>query len=100
MSRMRYAAGLWVALVGCWAVSGESSPSLACERAWADYEAFKDRNTMQADQYPLTLPGAAVRAACGPQALPVPPGSDTPPAPRVRKPRPPAVPAPPASRMP
>lgn len=61
----------------------------ACDRAWADYQYFKDRNTMAESQYPLTVHGAAVRAACGAEALPVPPGSDTPPPVRVRKPKPP-----------
>lgn len=64
----------------------------ACEQAWADYKAFKARTVMEESQYPLTVQGAAVRAACGADALPAPPGADTPPLPRVRKPRPPAPP--------
>lgn len=69
-----------------------------CDQAWATYNDFKRRNVMEESQYPLTTYGAAVRAACGKDALPVPPGSDTPPPPRVRKPvKPPEPPkAPPA----
>jgi len=59
-----------------------------CEQAWTDYNEFKKRAEMDPAQYPLTSYGAAVRAACGPEALPAPPGTDTPPPPRVRKPKP------------
>jgi len=65
-----------------------------CDEAWADYNEFKKRNAMEPSQYALTTYGAAVRAACGPDALPVPPGTDTPPPPRVRKPKPPPPPPP------
>ena len=61
-----------------------------CERAWSDYNEFKRRTTMEASQYPLTSQGTAVRAACGPDALPVPPGSDAPHRPVHRKKTPPA----------
>lgn len=82
--------GLVLALLGtAGAVSAQT-----CEQAWADYNEFKKRNTMEPAQYPLTSYGAAVRAACGPDALPVPPGTDTPPPPRVRKPKPPPPPPP------
>ncbi|OGP00253.1 MAG: hypothetical protein A2Z93_01310 [Curvibacter sp. GWA2_64_110] len=64
----------------------------ACEQAWAEYNDFKTRNVMEESQYPLTVQGAAVRAACGAEALPAPPWADTPPPPRVRKPKPPAPP--------
>lgn len=64
----------------------------ACEQAWADYKAFKARTVMEESQYPLTVQGAAVRAACGADALPAPPGADMPPPPRVRKSKPPAPP--------
>lgn len=69
-----------------------------CDQAWANYNDFRRRNVMEESQYPLTTYGAAVRAACGKDALPVPPGSDTPLPPRVRKPvKPPEPPkAPPA----
>ncbi len=70
----------------------------ACEQAWAEYNDFKERSRMEASQYPLTLQGAAVRAACGEAALPVPPGSDVPPPPRVRKPKPVPPPPPPPRR--
>lgn len=65
----------------------------ACEQAWAEYNEFKARYVMEESQYPLTVQGAAVRAACGAEALPAPPGSDDPPLPRVRKPRPTPPPA-------
>lgn len=64
----------------------------ACEQAWAEYNEFKARYVMEESQYPLTVQGAAVRAACGAEALPAPPGSDEPPPPRVRRPRPPEPP--------
>jgi len=76
--------GLVLALLG---TAGAASAQ-TCEQAWADYNEFKKRNMMEPAQYPLTSYGAAVRAACGPEALPVPPGTDTPPPPRVRKPKP------------
>lgn len=72
----------------------------ACEQAWAEYNDFKTRNVMEASQYPLTVQGAAVRAACGAEALPAPPWADTPPPPRVRKPKPPAPPPPNPPRNP
>jgi hypothetical protein len=72
------------------------APSTACEQAWAEYNEFKARYVMEATQYPLTVQGAAVRAACGAEALPVSPGSDDPPPPRVRHPQPkPPEPVPP-----
>ena len=64
----------------------------ACEQAWAEYNDFKTRNVMEESQYSLTVQGAAVRSACGAEALPAPPWADTPPPPRVRKPKPPAPP--------
>lgn len=64
-----------------------------CEQAWADYNAFKERNVMEPSEYPLTEYGKAVREACGPEALPVPKGSDTPHRPVIRK-RPPPPPPP------
>jgi len=69
--------------------------ALSCDEAWAEYNEFKRRNEMEPSQYPLTVQGAAVRAACGPEALPVPPGSDTPPLPIIRKPHKPLPPPPP-----
>lgn len=61
--------------------------SSECEEAWAAYNEFKDRTTMEASQYPLTAQGAAVRAACGADALPAPADADINPVrPRVRKP--------------
>ena len=65
-----------------------------CEQAWAEYNEFKERTVMEESQYTLTVQGAAVRAACGAEALPAPPGADIPPPPRVRKPKPPASPPP------
>ncbi len=65
-----------------------------CEQAWAEYNEFRQRNRMEPSQYPLTVQGAAVRAACGADVLPVPPGSDTPHRPVVRKQHKPPPPAP------
>ncbi|WP_157077131.1 hypothetical protein [Curvibacter delicatus] len=67
----------------------------ACEQAWVEYNEFKDRTVMEASQYPLTVQGAAVRAACGTDALPAPPWADTPPPPQVRKRKSPPPPPPP-----
>ena len=61
---------------------------------------------MEESQYTLTIQGANVRAACGKQALPAPPGSDIPPRHhlppkrdhRSHKPKPPGKPAAPASK--
>ncbi len=79
-------------------VVSEAALAQSCDQAWSNYNEFKRRNTMEPAQYPLTSYGAAVRAACGPQALPVPPGSDTPRRPIVRQPlKPPPGPTPPAA---
>lgn len=69
----------------------------ACEQAWMEYSEFKDRTVMEESQYPLTVQGAAVRAACGTDALPAPPWADTPPPPQVRKRKQALPPAPPPS---
>lgn len=71
-----------------------------CDEAWAAYNEFKSRSTMEDSQYPLTTQGAAVRAACGKDALPAPANADINPVrPRVRKkplpPKPPDEPKPP-----
>ena len=66
-----------------------------CDEAWANYREFKSRTVMQASEYTLTTQAAAVRAACGKDALPAPPGADTPQRLRIRKPLPPTPPAPP-----
>jgi hypothetical protein len=63
-----------------------------CEQAWASYNEFKQHNVMEESQYARTTYGAAVRAACGKDALPVPPGTDTPHRPIVRKPLQPTTP--------
>jgi len=83
---LRILAGL--GLMGVAAVTAAQT----CDDAWADYNEFKKRNKMEPSQYALTAYGARVRAACGAEALPVPPGTDTPPPLRVRKPQ--AVPPP------
>ena len=75
------------------ATAGASAQT--CEEAWAAYNEFKQRNVMEPSQYPLTEYGARVRAACGADALPVPPGSDTPPYPIIRKRHKPLPPPPP-----
>lgn len=76
-------------------VAGPAAAAQTCEEAWAAYNDFKQRNVMEPSQYPLTEYGARVRAACGADALPVPPGSDTPPLPIIRKPHKPLPPPPP-----
>lgn len=73
-------------------VGGAQTSEADCEQAWASYNEFKRRTVMEPSQYPLTQQGEAVRAACGRQALPAPPGTDTVPVYRV--------PAPPQGRRP
>jgi hypothetical protein len=52
----------------------------SCADAWASYNDFKSRTVMEPpSKYAFTIQGAAVRAACGNSALPVPAGSDRPP---------------------
>jgi hypothetical protein len=79
---------MWaVACVGAclsWAAAAQTTAN-GCEQAWANYNEFKQHNVMEPSQYALTVHGAAVRAACGAEALPVPPGSDTPLLPILRK---------------
>lgn len=87
--RLQTLAGLMFAAV----TLGVSAQS--CDDAWADYNEFKKRNKMEPSQYALTTYGATVRAACGADALPVPPGTDTPRYPIVRKPQKPSPPPPP-----
>ena len=81
-------------------LAAPAAPAPDCEEAWAAYNEFRLRNRMDPAQYPLTVQGAAVRAACGAQALPVPPGSDTPPLPIIRKPPRPLPPPPPETPRP
>lgn len=66
-----------------------------CDAAWVTYREFKSRTVMEESQYALTTQAAAVRAACGKDALPAPAGADTPHRLRIRKPLPPTPPAPP-----
>jgi hypothetical protein len=88
---MKSGSKTWLALILLGAVTAAAGQT--CEEAWANYNEFKKRNVMEPSQYALTTYGAAVRAACGPDALPVPPGTDTPRYPIVRKPhKPPPVP--------
>ncbi|WHZ11174.1 MAG: hypothetical protein OJF60_001613 [Burkholderiaceae bacterium] len=61
------------------AAAAPDPDSAACSNAWSSYNDFKSRTAMDPSQYPLTIQGAAVRAACGESALPAPPGADTPP---------------------
>jgi len=79
---------LWAAAcVGAglsWSAAAQTTSS-ECEQAWTNYNEFKQHNVMEPSQYAFTVHGAAVRAACGQDALPVPPGSDTPPLPIIRK---------------
>jgi len=64
-----------------------SAATPACDAAWNAYNDMKDHSRMDPSQYPLTVEGAAVRSACGKDALPAPAGADSPPRPRVRRPR-------------
>ena len=93
-----------VACVGaCLSWSAAAQPgSNECEKAWANYNQFKQLNVMDPSQYAVTVHGAAVRAACGKEALPVAPGTDTPyrhilrkPASPVKPPEKPKAPTPP-----
>lgn len=59
--------------------------SSACDDAWASYNDFKSRTAMDPAQYPLTIQGAAVRAACGKSALPAPANADQPPRHHIRR---------------
>ena len=76
--------------------SAAQATSTPCEEAWAAYNEFKARSTMETSQYPLTAQGAAVRSACGEAALPAPADADINPVPpRVKKkPLPPKPPQP------
>jgi hypothetical protein len=101
---------LWVACIGAclsWNAAAQTANG-ECEKAWARYNDFKKHNVMvDESQYAQTVYGAEVRAACGAEALPVPPGTDTPHYPIVRKPpkpvkptEPPKPPKPPAAPKP
>jgi hypothetical protein len=74
-----------------WSAAAQQGSS-QCEQAWDAYNRLKSASVMEPSQYPLTVEGAAVRSACGKDALPVPPGSDTPLLPIIRKPKKPANP--------
>lgn len=73
------AAALALLAVAAPATAAPSAESSACSQAWSAYNDFKNRTAMDPSQYPLTIQGAAVRAACGESALPAPPGADKPP---------------------
>lgn len=69
----RFGAGLVASLIAGAATAAESESCRAAREAYDDLVA---NAVMEAAQYPLTAEGAAVRAACGRNALPVPAGSD------------------------
>ncbi|MEK9951367.1 MAG: hypothetical protein VW687_04285 [Curvibacter sp.] len=69
-----------------------------CEQAWAQYNDFRKNNEMEPGRYAYTVYGANVRALCGADALPVPPGTDTPP--RILRRPPPPPPKPPEKPQP
>lgn len=74
------AATLAFALVATVAQAAPGHSTATCADAWASYNDFKSRTVMEPpSQYAFTIQGAAVRAACGKNALPVPAGSDRPP---------------------
>jgi hypothetical protein len=84
-----------------WGAAWAQAPR-TCEEAWAEYNEFKDRNEMEPGRHAYTVYGANVRALCGAQVLPVPPGTDTP---RIirrppQAPKPPVVPPPGAPQPP
>jgi hypothetical protein len=90
---------LWGGCVGaalCGSAAAQTASS-ACDQAWADYNEFKRNNVMEPSQYAVTVHGAAVRAACGQEALPAPPGTDVAPHPHLRKPPPKPLPSRPAA---
>jgi hypothetical protein len=74
------AVALGLALAATAAQAAASRSTAACADAWASYNDFKSRTVMEPpSEYAVTIQGAAVRAACGENALPVPVGSDRPP---------------------
>ena len=80
--------------------AGAQTAASTCDQAWTEYNEFKQRNVMAPSEYALTVQGANVRANCGANALPAPPGSDTPHW-VVRKPiKPPEKPKPPKTPKP
>lgn len=87
---MKCSVSAWMVLAMLTATA--SAAAQTCEEAWAAYNEFKQHNVMEPSQYPLTEYGARVRDACGADALPVPPGSDTPLYPIIRKPHKPLPP--------
>ena len=73
------AATLAFALAATAAQAAPIHSSATCAGAWASYNDFKSRTVMAPpSKYAFTVQGAAVRAACGKNALPVPAGSDRP----------------------
>ena len=75
------------ALLLMFVASTAQAASAECNDAWAAYNEFKSRSSMEASQYPLTSQAAAVRAACGKNALPAPANADRPPRHHVRRQR-------------
>ena len=78
------AAATLLLLIGTTAQAARNPPSIACEHAWATYNDFKSRTAMVPSKYPLTIQGAAVRAACGKSALSAPANADKPPRHHIR----------------
>ena len=73
------AATLAFALAATAAQAAPGHSATSCADAWASYNDFKSRTVMEPpSKYAFTIQGAAVRAACGKNALPVPAGSDRP----------------------
>lgn len=84
----------WAATATAFLAPAAFADEATCEAAWAAYRELQSTAVMDPSQYPLTTEGAAVRANCGRDALPVPPEADINPVlPRVR--RPPPSPPPP-----
>lgn len=84
----RYRSLLLTALCAIFSGAAWAQAPQTCEQAWAEYKQFQEDNRMEPGRYAYTVYGANVRALCGADALPVPPGTDTPPR-ILRRPPPP-----------
>lgn len=84
---------LLVALCAAGSGAAWAQSPQTCEQAWAEYRQFVKDNEMEPGRHAYTVYGANVRALCGADALPVPPGVDTPP--RIIRRPPPPPPKPP-----
>ncbi len=86
-------AALLATLLAGTAMAAAAQAPQSCQQAWDEYNEFKKHNKMEPGRHAVTVYGANVRALCGADALPVPPGVDTPP--RIIRRPPPPPPKPP-----